>query len=1450
MVDENLLQPEGSLDLSSTPEGSSLDPRAEGAASLLAQPGDDVGMKARVMADESLGRRVESILAGEGQVDPFEIVELAPRLGQADPDDVQDELIHQLEEPYERGFNLNVREAKERKTGSVEEINSFLEEFNKKHSQYSNIAGETIGKQREVATTFLLPQFPQIAYILNRVDPSFTFRDMTDLGGSLEDIRVSLTNMPTAQLRQTLTEIGEAVEAAAGFNVPLVGKFTGNKFMARDLMDTILGGIDDTSRGRIATTVTSYLEAAFIPGAGAAVRMTGRAAKRTITPGTAADAAARTTKGQNILLDAVEKGDEAKLAELGTDAARVVDDVVLPNEVDVLPSSKPYLDAFYLTPAEREMAATRVAAGQGGKLQHRVKDSVIEYADEGTIVVKARYGASTGRGFKNEAAAKMFANMSGLKNFTAVKAVDGNEWFVETLVKGVYSTDDVQAFGKVTKGNWGNELFGKNTVFDEAIVNTGNWAARQTAQTAVQLRETLKPYSSLLAVNKVKVNNLLQQNNGVKYLTEAEMIAEGLSEAQRKAMNAVYEAGRANLAEINNLAVNRARANGFLTWKGANGVSSMAAKIDRTGWFPGQYVTDMVTGKRVPYENIRTQLDEYELFRVMGDKGTPRFGVAKKTEVGKKLKSEELPSFLIHNVPGYLPRKYDAPYYVRRVGPTSEAKAAEEAAALAAKQSGTKYTPSLNMVETEAVATAQSPKSAAAEVERLKISRPDEEYQVFRASETLDSPSTFDELDALREAGLLRTTSRKDTLLPDVDLDGPALRGVEESINAMVNSTARSAGLTRWSDTMIARWEATFPDLGKFNVASMPARPSMVDEARYKEAMKLRTHIMMVNGMHKSRLSQGTAAFREEVADMLYNVGARKLGDEVSGLNAPVTDTGKKVAAAMFLFLNPARQALMQMTMIPTYAGVTGGIKYAATGQYARDALSLALTRQGVEPGKVAQLVGQGTASDVKKLHEAWNKYGPGALVQDHIFTAGVAADSGFGMTSQVGQVLGTAVQASKRMGFDFGTMRDKEAQWLFAVNRYKTMNNKMPSTPDEWKQVSSFAENLGLNMNSSDALLTQQGVIGLLTQFASHSIKMTGRVLGMEGQFTRTEKLRMGVAGLLTYGTAGYGANEVIDLILNQFEVDLEPDARQLVHEGFNGFILDTMFGLWDNDGDDTRLAIGQNFGPASGMFMGVTPNLLGRILTGSASLGHAWEALPFNGDFAALGVGKAVGEALMLGYKISGETNAPLTEAGAMAAADFFESFPMYNQYIRGMAAYNMGMATDAQGNPVISATRGEGVARMLFGIRDKASVDFRSAQEAWYGMYSESGVTGKAKELEDAAKTTAGIAVRMMRRMSDGELTQQNILDFFTKHNDALVKGMHPNDQRTYLDRLYREIEKSGIMKSQTFTERMFEEAFRGNPADVRDILRRFPVRGQEQAIEAIEKLADESKLRGFE
>ena len=384
------------------------------------------------------------------------------------------------------------------------------------------------------------------------------------------------------------------------------------------------------------------------------------------------------------------------------------------------------------------------------------------------------------------------------------------------------------------------------------------------------------------------------------------------------------------------------------------------------------------------------------------------------------------------------------------------------------------------------------------------------------------------------------------------------------------------------------------------------------------------------------------------------------------------------------------------------------------------------------------------------------------------------------------------------------------------------------------------FAESLGFNMNSSDPILANQGILSLATQFASFGIKASARMIGAEigGKMTKAERARTAVATLGLYGTAGYGVKELVQGGLESIGITLNDNDRQALENGVNGYILDSFFNSWDNEGDEapTAIASAESLSPYSRGFLGIKPDNVLAAFTGRLSMGHLLESTPFYANFPQIALGTRFYEAFKLSCYLVGNMDAPPSEKTVRAAHEMFKVFPLYSNAFMAIVATNTGSAVDRNGQPLVPTSVGNTLARGLLGMKSRGEVQLTAANTAYQGPFqdinSPLALNGVVKQ---AADDTATWLIPMFRGVADGKISRREAMEYVEKHGDMLSVGLAPEQRALYIDRLVKKIDEDGITKEARFAEAMAKDLKAGkvDPVDVIEIIDKFDLDGEEVA-----------------
>lgn len=1244
-----------------------------------------------------------------------------------------------------------------------------------------------------------------------------------------EEVAANWTRSLIKQLKDRAGDLGENTFAFESALDTLDGFVRGDSGVGAEAFENLVGILELAGIGG---TVKAIGKGA----AKAAERVIDRIIPIEIPLMSPASIATTTKKGTEKIIKSIDNPEE--LGAMGIKVEEAVGSVVLPKVFDGVATVRALVDpnAVDLPGLEKRLFNS----------SSRTADIQITPGVDG---FEATYfmGKTDGTLFKRKQDVQTFIKRE-FDNAEDVIPVEvaKNQWAAKVTAKGDYGFQDLAAYGddvfESTKGLTGyiKKLTGKATQFSKDFVNGSTVATLQSAQIERQLLNILKPLDSLLGKSKSKVMNVIREGDVFydpvedkvgKWFTDAELLNRGFSSKEIDGYKAFRRASETTLAIKNKTVRDIAIAQGWKSLKLGDDAGQLMVRKSG-GAENADKVYDTATKSFV--KNSPEDRLKYDYYFARGeDIGSSPIRVPKGTAL------DDLPQSMIKKVDGYMPRFYKAPYIVQQL------------------TEGGRFV---------AQATARSKQEADEIIEKLKEADPQGNYSARRPLENQGQPETFDDLEELLANGLLYINKRRKTPLKDIDGKNSALMSPERSIASLVNSAAMSGGIRRWTAVQKARWEKTFKGANgkplKFNEFKAPIRTDLAGEEEYLAAKAMWDHINMVDGVHPAQIEGAINGLKNAIFDGIQSVvptkvGKRVVADTLSGSVQKISSTSKTAAFLAYMGLNPIASGVMQMTMIPTYAGVAGGLKYVASANgFFRDMAILAADKVSKESVRdLATKLGM-KEDEVLAITEGYKRSGLDNLVDNHIFTMGTLVDSSVAKTGMVSDIASRVVEKSKNIGFDLGTKTDKRAAYLFSLNRFKVQNGgRLPKTQDEWDKIGADAEALSLNQNRSDMLPTQNmPVISIFTQFMGHQFKMTGRLLGMEKNFTAAEKARMAVIGALSYGTSGYGMYYVTDRVLQELGFDLgeedKKDLQNIVRDGFGGYAVDLMMDFGSDVDRATDLATGQKYGPANAGFFGITPDSLLKVFDGSLSTVEFQEKILGTLDAPALGLAKNVYEAAKFGAAVGGVSGFTDQEKGLAAGIKALKAFPIVNNAIKGWLGVQLGYKVDSKGNKVVEATLGEIMGQGVLGIPSASEVDFRTAQDRFYsgGMF---GGGDPDQDAEAYGKAVAqDVILPLLNSFTTRERSREEVLDIILGYNAISELALDPVTLRIYRDTIRREVDKSGVTKSESFRDMLYEEMNKGSRimnGNMYDTIRDLPYLNDQQRQQFLDKF---NELRGYQ
>jgi hypothetical protein len=235
---------------------------------------------------------------------------------------------------------------------------------------------------------------------------------------------------------------------------------------------------------------------------------------------------------------------------------------------------------------------------------------------------------------------------------------------------------------------------------------------------------------------------------------------------------------------------------------------------------------------------------------------------------------------------------------------------------------------------------------------------------------------------------------------------------------------------------------------------------------------------------------------------------------------------------------------------------------------------------------------------------------------------------------------------------------------------------------------------------------------------------------------------------------------------------------------------------------------------------------------------------------DAPAFSLGAGLWDAVKFGSNLMGATGIEAEDKAMMAASKFAQSFSVYNNAFKAHMGMNIMANVDGRGNPITEAAKGELLARGLIGIKPRDEVDYVRQVEMMKGQYAKMDNTDLSKEITENAKNYAQkFLIPMLNQMGD-KLTPAQIEENIEGHNALIAIGLNRAQAQQYFDVIRKEIDRSGVVKSEKFMESLMEDIVGGRVVDgvrVREAIRLSPLPDDKKK-EAI-KVLDEATM-GFE
>lgn len=499
----------------------------------------------------------------------------------------------------------------------------------------------------------------------------------------------------------------------------------------------------------------------------------------------------------------------------------------------------------------------------------------------------------------------------------------------------------------------------------------------------------------------------------------------------------------------------------------------------------------------------------------------------------------------------------------------------------------------------------------------------------------------------------------------------------------------------------------------------------------------------------------------------------------------------KSLAFFDFMTTRPLRQLVLQggqhlflAPLDPTYAGkwqwdtfllmsgARGRNLELSGGKAASDALRV----------RNSKMMGLST-DEYDRLIQEFDRSGLKQAVNMHTFQSDVVSDLGRThmetKTGRAAQLTGDVLTAkpvrdvANKYGFQAGEGYNVAASYMMALRRTMKegkMKSLLELDTKQWRQVQERASNYALAMVRPNASAYQYGIFSLPMQFLSFTHKVALTLTFQNKAITRTEAGKLLAGQLLMFGGAGIALKDETRTWLQDSGLDLPEPVVDLISGGMVDMVLD--YAIQKAVGDpDLDLPFDEFLAPGANVI-----NVLKSFYEAGFENTPAETAL----GPSATTAGRLL-EAAKVGYMVGSvdyPTKSPEEELRIVLDAVLSGVASGYNDYLKGSLAWHTGKLLSNAGIPhSYHATREEALAKGLFGITAESKNElFKMSKD----------FKDREKDLNEIADEFQARMLRLGEMYSNGTFNSDYIIDKIAAEK-WLLAGL-PEEERTYvLDRV---------------------------------------------------------------
>lgn len=1037
---------------------------------------------------------------------------------------------------------------------------------------------------------------------------------------------------------------------------------------------------------------------------------------------------------------------------------------------------------------------------------------------------------------------------------TAVTPMKGEFYIVKDMEVG-FSADMIPSLNKnqvpITKfsqiaGNWFTTGMQR---YNEGLRELFRSGVRSGPALREKVRVVAMPYDNLKASDKVVVDRLLMENNGIKEFTATELYAKGLNSNQVNAYFAMRSVTNIGLSQANKVAYQNAIRDGkrWITIPGIDksdlvkqytkaddGIA--AFKAERTKVYDPDTGTSVSMGAKEVEREYQNGGHLVKLDHAL-DIGGSEDSLWVIVRPNSTAKLQDVPKSIIKKVPGYMPRYTDHKYMVF---------------ATRTRKRGDKWV----KVE-EPIYYAKSLAEAKKHVDVLNKAPSPDAGVTYRAGVTKEiEAGWYGNSNALYEVENLMFFQKRNTALDE-------LTGKEAFVDPTTALDRFSSAITskihegRLVENYQKKWSKAygylFPDLRggfptnragldnvrRFGDEGIPPGKTQAQYMADRDAAI--AGFDWINGITRGPTSMGTWAaknFGERLGVTLagahnwYNAPTRALGDWLVSKPDPIRFL-RSVAYIHQILSAPLKQWIINAPTLAVHAGIDAPKAIRAMGVDAAylDVMYQA-ERHGVKASgtlarAIVNLDDKVASDDLKALHRAFTDSGfaeihSNSMVMDRSW---FGADTVKAINSTKDKVL----HAAGELGSASAERHNAAAAFSMAA-RLHAEATKVPIsqfTKADWRKVTDRAAAYALSLTKEDAFNYQRGLFAATFQYMAIRHKAMQAVL-TNGDMTKGQKAKSLLFLGTLYGAEGVGGAYAVNAAFTSMgwewdtlaaeinQTQLLPGTewdgqslKQAVDGGVSDVVFNQMFDrIFDEEGNDVNIS--KAISPLSGIDRTVAAFAMG-----------------LSGGFSSIGdVALGPSESVLGNY-------ARLIDAGMKAVEYDLKDDKAVDNLIR--SAYMLtsggsnlvkafeGAALNAivarNGSPQANATLGELYAQGVFGFSSEQVEEFWEAK-ALMGNDSKE----QAERMDDETTEIAQYYTELLFHSEDYDTFNER-----AKYIKAVLDaykadpGKNPDVAELIGTKIAKNLTKFETEATVRFYDRMIEQVLKNDVDDPVRVLR---------------------------